>query len=63
MLYKEIIAEMQKMQWCDVCAQQLNTDANELKLAELELRLRGYKAASEKLNFERKKELTNKLLE
>ena len=54
---------MQKMQWCDICAQQLNTDANELKLAELELRLRGYKAASEKLNFERKKELTNKLLE
>ncbi len=51
LLYKEIIAQMQKTQWCDVCAQQLNTDANEVKLAEFELRLKGYKAASEKLSL------------
>jgi hypothetical protein len=62
-LYKDIIAEMQRVQWCDICSQTLNTDANEIKLSEFENRLKNYQAVSEKLSLEKKKELTNKLLE
>ena len=62
-LYKEIIGEMQKMQWCDICSQTLNLDANDIKLSEVEKRIENYKAISEKLSLEKKKELTNRLLE
>ena len=34
-LYKLIIQEMQEMKWCEVCAQNLNIEANELKLPEI----------------------------
>ena len=50
------------MQWCDTCAQMLNTDANEIKLNDFENRLRQYKTMSERLTLEKKKELTNRLL-
>lgn len=54
-LYKDIMTEMRKMQWCDTCSQMLNIDANEIKINELENRLKNYKAVSEKLNLEKKK--------
>lgn len=54
---------MQKMQWCDTCSQRLNTDSNDIKLHDLETRLKNYNAVSQKLSIEKKKELTNKLLE
>lgn len=50
------------MQWCDICSQTTNIDANDIKLPEVENRLKNYNAISEKLSFEKKKELTNKLL-
>ena len=42
-LYKAIIEEMKQTSWCQTCIEGLNIDANELKLAELEKRLRTYK--------------------
>lgn len=32
------------MKWCEVCAQNLNIEANELKLNEVEAKLRTWKA-------------------
>jgi hypothetical protein len=34
-LYKQIITEMQRMAWCNICSAQLNIDANDLKLGEV----------------------------
>jgi hypothetical protein len=62
-IYKNIIAEMQQMSWCDTCSQGLNIEANDLKIAELEGRLKIYREASAGSRLEKKKELTNKLLE
>ena len=59
----EIMTEMRKMQWCEICSQTLNIDANDIKLPEIENRLKNYRAISENLTLERKKELANKLLE
>jgi hypothetical protein len=46
---------MQKMQWCDICSQTLNIDANDIKLSDIEKRLDNYKTVSEKLSFDKKK--------
>lgn len=62
-LYKAMIAEMQQMSWCDICSQGLNIEANDLKIAEIEGRLKVYKSAAVSVGLEKKKELTNRLLE
>lgn len=62
-LYKSMIGEMQKMSWCDTCSQSLNLEANDLKVSQVEGRLKIYKSVGSSGNLEKKKELANKLLE
>lgn len=51
------------MSWCDTCSQGLNIEANDLKITEIEGRLKVYKSAASNIGLEKKKELTNRLLE
>jgi hypothetical protein len=54
-LYKAIIGEMQQMAWCDVCSASLNIDANDLRLSEVEGRLKMYRQVGDKVNLEKRK--------
>jgi hypothetical protein len=54
---------MQQMSWCDVCSQGLNTEANDLKVSEVETRLKTYRDATATIGLPEKKELTNRLLD
>jgi len=62
-LYKQMIAEMQQMAWCNTCSANLNIDANDLKIGEVEARLKKYQLKGDKIGLDEKKELTNQLLE
>ncbi len=44
---KNIILEMQKFQWCEICSSQINTNINELKINEIEANIKVYKRAFE----------------
>jgi hypothetical protein len=58
-----MIAEMQQMAWCNICSSNLNIDANDLKIGEVETRLKKYQSRGEKITLDERKELTNQLLE
>lgn len=42
----DIMSEMRLMQWCEICSQMLNTDSNEIKLTDLDNKLKNYKSLS-----------------
>jgi hypothetical protein len=56
---------MQKMQWCDVCANRINVDVNDIKLKEIDDKMKIYKKVIEdknKIKIDKRMELTNLLL-